>query len=515
MSLFGVIMRKGAQLGAKVDEFRLSDSILQERQLLSLLRKGQFTAFGREFQFTQLLLRQNVQDAFRTSVPAFDYNQLYKDWWSQARLCDTPSVCWPGKIPYYALSSGTSQAASKYIPVTDDILRGMKRASRRMFCDMATFNLPPDVFSRHMLMVGSSTAIRQEGRHFVGDLSGILGQNRPLWLERYYRPGRHITNLPDWNDRMNHIAEEAPRWDIGFIVGNPMWVQLIFERMLERHRVPTVHHIWPNLTMLVHGGVFFEPYRPSLERCLDRPLVYVDSYMASEGFFGYQDRQDTRDLRLLPDCGVFYEFIPFDEDNFDDEGNMRSAFPKALLLDEVEEGVQYALLISTSAGAWRYLLGDTVQFTNLSRFEYRLTGRTKQFLSVCGEHLSIDNLNHAVEAADAEVDARIREFAVAGLREGSMWAHHWYVSSDNPDLKPEALRDCLDKALAKLNDDYAIERQFALHNIYIDILPQSAFMGWMAQRGKLNGQAKVPRVLKGTQLHDFQQFVQQLNPRRA
>ncbi len=511
MSLFGVIMRKGAQLGAKVDDFRLSPAVLQEKQLLSLLRKGQFTAFGRHYRFTRLLLNPDIRQAFRAAVPAFDYNRLYAEWWSQAHLCDSPNICWPGKIPYYALSSGTSQAASKYIPVTDDMLRAMKRASRRMFCDMATFEVPSDLFSRHMLMVGSSTAIRQEGRHFVGDLSGILGHNRPLWLERYYRPGRHITSLPDWSDRMNHIAREAPKWDIGFIVGNPMWVQLIFERIVEVHKLASVHEIWPNLTMLVHGGVFFEPYRPTLERFLSRPLIYVDSYMASEGFFAFQDRQDTRDMRLLADCGVYHEFVPFNEANFDDEGNLRAEFPETLTLDEVQPGVSYAFLLSTCSGAWRYLLGDTMQFTDLERCEFKLTGRTKQYLSACGEHVSIDNLNHAVEAADRALQAEIGEFTVSAVREGSGWAHDWYLSVGNPRVDVQVLRTVLDETLCRLNDDYAVERRFALHDVRVHLLPQSVFMEWMEKRGKMNGQAKVPRVLKGAQLEDFQQFIHQQN----
>jgi len=508
MSLFGVIMRKGAQLGARVDDFRQAPAILQEKQLLTLLRKGQFTAFGKAHRFTQLLLKPNVRDAFREEVPAFDYNRLYRDWWSQAHLCDSPNICWPGKVPYYALSSGTSQAASKYIPVTDDLLRGMKRASRRMFCDMATFDLPPDLFSRHMLMVGSCTAIRSEGRHFVGDLSGILGHNRPLWLERYYRPGRHITSLPDWSDRIHLIAREAPRWDIGFIVGNPMWVQLIFDRILQEHGLSSIHEIWPNLTMLVHGGVFFEPYRHTLERFLDRPLVYVDSYMASEGFFGYQDRQDTRDQRLLYDCGVYFEFVPFDDQNFDENGDFSADFPKSCTIDEVEAGTDYALLLSTSAGAWRYLLGDTIRFTNLERLEFRLVGRTKQYLSACGEHLSIDNLNHAVEVADKDLNAGIGEFLVAAIRHGDGWAHHWYLSTAQAGLSGEILAHTLDKALCDLNDDYATERRYALHEVKVHVIPQEWFMEWMDERGKLNGQAKVPRVMKGAQFEDFVRFVQ-------
>jgi hypothetical protein len=512
MSLFGVIMRKGAQFGAKVDDYRFPHSVLQERQLTSLLRKGQFTAFGKAYGFKELLLESDVRRAFRQSVPVFDYNQIYEKWWSQAHLCDSPNISWPGKIPYYALSSGTSQAASKFIPVTDDMLRMMKKGSRRMFCDMATLDLPPDLFSRHMLMIGSSTTIRKEGRHFTGDLSGILGHNRPLWLERYYRPGRHITNLPEWGDRIEYIAKEAPKWDIGFIVGNPMWVQLIFERIVEEYKLSNIHQIWPNLTMLVHGGVFFEPYRPMIERLLERPLVYVDSYMASEGFFGYQDSQETRDLSLLPDCGVYFEFVPFNDTTFDEDGNFRQDFPTACTLDEVETGVEYAPLLSTCAGAWRYLLGDTIRFTNLERNTFRLTGRTKQFLSVCGEHISIDNLNHAVQEAERILGVSIGEFAVSAHQRGSSWAHQWYLSTAHQHVDPEKLRDVLDEALCRLNDDYAVERKYALKDVQVRILPQQVFLDWMVARDKLNGQAKIPRVLKGAQLEDFTRFLEQKLP---
>lgn len=507
MSLLGALIQKGAQLGSFAERPRLSPPDQQYKQLLLLLQKAKQTSFGRYHGFQDALLSDDPMSAFLQQTPATDYQGIYDRWWSKAHLADQPDVCWPGVIPYYALSSGTSQSSTKYIPVTEDMLRDMKRGSRRLFFDITKFGLPARQFTKQMLMVGSCTMPRREGLHWSGDLSGIIGLNRPLWIERYYRPGRHITDLPEWSERIEIISDEAPFWDIGFSVSNPMWLQLILQKIIEKYRLRHIHELWPNFEVFVHGGVFFEPYRPVFEQLLGRPMQYVDSYMASEGFFSYQNRPDTRAMRMLTDCGVFFEFVPFNDKNFDENGDLRSAFPETLRLDEVRERENYATLISTSAGAWRYLLGDTIQFTDLERCEFKLTGRTKQFLSVCGEHLSIDNLNDAVRHADKLLNAGVREFAVAGLRDGSFWAHQWYVSVENQSVASETFARAVDAELCRLNDDYAVERAYALRDVRVKVLPNEVFMGWLGKRGKLNGQAKIPRVMKGEQLADFERFV--------
>ncbi|GAB4488566.1 MAG: GH3 auxin-responsive promoter family protein [Saprospiraceae bacterium] len=508
MSLLGTLIRTGAQLGALAAQYRPTPFSLQYNQFLVLLQKAKRTSFGRYHGFQEALLSENPLAAFRQQVPATDYQGIYDRWWSKAHVEDKPDVCWPGVIPYYALSSGTSQSSTKYIPVTEDMLRDMKRGSQRLFFEITRFDLPAQQFTKQMLMVGSCTMPKREGLHWTGDLSGIIGLNRPLWIERYYRPGRHITDLPEWSERIERIAEEAPSWDIGFSVSNPMWLQLIFEKIIEKYRLRHIHELWPNYQVLVHGGVFFEPYRPSLEQLFGQPMHYVDSYMASEGFFAYQNRPDTRSMKILTDCGVFFEFVPFNDENFDENGDLRSAFPPTLTLEEVQEGENYAILISTSAGAWRYLVGDTIQFTDIERFEFKLTGRTKQFLSVCGEHVSIDNLNAAVQRADILLNAGVREFAVAGVRDGSTWAHQWYVSTDNQSVTPEAFARAVDEELCRLNDDYAIERVYALRDVRVRLLPNEVFLGWLGKRGKFNGQAKIPRVLKGEHLANFKDYVE-------
>ncbi|MBP6826722.1 MAG: GH3 auxin-responsive promoter family protein [Saprospiraceae bacterium] len=508
MSLLGALIRKGAQLGSLAGQPRYSPSDLQLKQLLALLQKAKHTAFGRYHGFSEVLLSYDTIGAFRHQVPATDYQGIYDRWWSKAHLADEPDVCWPGVIPYYALSSGTSQSATKYIPVTEDMLRGMKRGSRRLFFDITKFGIKSKQFTTQMLMIGSCTMPKREGLHWYGDLSGIIGLNRPLWIERYYRPGRDITDLPQWSERIERIAEEAPSWDIGFAVSNPMWMQMILERIIEKHRLSHIHELWPNFEVFVHGGVFFEPYRPVFEQLLGRPMQYVDSYMASEGFFSYQNRPETRSMRLLTDCGIYFEFVPFNEKNFDDNGDLRTAFPESLTLDEVREGEHYATLISTNAGAWRYLLGDTISFTDLEHCEFKLTGRTKQFLSVCGEHISIDNLNAAINHADKLLNAGVREFCVAGVREGSYWAHQWYVSVENQSVTPEVFARTVDEELCRLNEDYAVERIYALRDVRVQIMPNETFLGWLEKRGKLNGQAKIPRVMKGQQLAEFKAFIE-------
>jgi len=513
--LLGTLIQKSAQLGAYVREKSISPAEQQHLQLRNLLRKAKNTAFGRYYGFQNLLTAHNLSRSFRNHVPAADYNTLYERWWSQAHLCDTPNVCWPGLTPYYALSSGTSQAATKYIPITEDMLQVMKRGARRMFFDLTRFGLPAAQYTKQMLMVGSCTMPRTEGRHLTGDLSGILGKSRPFWMERYYRPGRVITHVSEWSERIDLIAREAPKWDIGFAVSNPMWLQLILERIIEEHRLAHIHEIWPNFCLYVHGGVFFEPYRASFEQLLGKKMQYVNSYMASEGLFACAKQPENSGMELITDSGVFFEFIPFNSDNFDDNGDLCTDHPASLTLDEVHTGVDYALLISTCAGAWRYLLGDTVRFTDVQKAEIKLTGRTKQYISVCGEHLSIDNLNDAIRQTDTELNAGVREFTVSGVRHGTLWAHQWYISCENQSVTAEQFACALDKALCAVNEDYAIERIYALRDVRVELLPNTVFLEWLASKGKLNGQAKIPRVLKDTQLNDFEAFIEHTQRRKA
>ncbi|MBL7829205.1 MAG: GH3 auxin-responsive promoter family protein [Saprospiraceae bacterium] len=507
MSILGTIIQKSAKLGALVDNPRHTPVELQYQQLMELLREARYTAFGLEYGFHELMWADDPIEAFKKAVPATDYNGIYEKWWSKSHLEDASDVCWPGVVPYYALSSGTSQSASKYIPITEDLLRGMKKVSRRLFFDLTNYGIPASQYTKQMLMIGSSTQLQRQGNHWFGDLSGILGLNRPFIMERLYRPGRHITDLTEWGDRIEKIADEAPGWDVGFAAGNPMWLQLMLERIVDKHGVKNIHELWPNFSLFVHGGVLIDPYIPSLAGLFREPILYLDSYTASEGFFAYQQHPENRSMKLMTDSGIFFEFVPFNDKNFNEDGDLRSEQPESLRLDEVKEGVHYALLLNTVAGVWRYLLGDTIQFTNVENAEIRVTGRTKQFLSACGEHVSIDNLSAAVRAVDEQLRAGVGEFSVAAVREGTGWAHQWFVSLENPAVTEEEFVRVIDAELSRLNDDYAVERRYALRQVRAKFLPNEVFMNWLSKRGKMNGQAKVPRVLKGVQLADFEEFI--------
>ena len=277
------------------------------------------------------------------------------------------------------------------------------------------------------------------------------------------------------------------------------------EMVVEHYKVKTIHDIWPNIVLFVHGGVALEPYKKGFEKLLGKPIVYIENYLSSEGFIGYKDRQDARGMRLVLDNNIFLEFVPFDDQNFDGEGKM-IANPKALMVHEVEENKEYALLMSTNAGAWRYLIGDTVRFVNKERCEIVITGRTKHFLSLVGEHLSVENMNKAIALVSDEFNISIPEFTVVGFPYENLFAHKWYVACNDP-VDANALIQKIDKHLCELNDDYATERTSALKEVFIEVLPEDVFLKFMEAEGKLGSQHKFPRVLKGKMRKEWEEFL--------
>lgn len=263
--------------------------------------------------------------------------------------------------------------------------------------------------------------------------------------------------------------------------------------------------MWPNLAFFVHGGVSFEPYKKGFEKLLGKPITYIETYLASEGFIAYQDRQNMNCMKLVTNQHIFLEFVPFDDKNFDADCEM-IANPTTLMIHEVEEGKDYALLISTTAGTWRYLIGDTVKFVNKAKSEIVITGRTKHFLSLVGEHLSVENMNHAIQLVSEELNISIPEFTVAGVPHDNFFAHHWYVAC-NDKVDATLLAQKIDNKLKELNDDYAVERNSALKAVFLDVLSEEQFMDFMKHKGKIGGQHKFPRVLKGKMLDDWQQYL--------
>jgi hypothetical protein len=278
------------------------------------------------------------------------------------------------------------------------------------------------------------------------------------------------------------------------------------EMIIERYKLKDIHEIWPNLTLYCHVGVAFEPYKKGFERLLGKPISYIETYLASEGFIAYQDRQDPDGMKLVLNEHIFFEFIPFDDEHFDTDGNITDA-SKTILIEDVEEQINYAILISTAAGAWRYLIGDTIRFVNKERSEIIITGRTKHFLSIVGEHLSVDNMNKAIHLVSEEFNLSIPEYGVRGENVDSLFGHHWYVACDQS-VDGVALAKAIDEKLIVLNDDYAIERKSALKRIRVTVLKENVFMDFMQAKGKIGGQHKFPRVLKGDLLKDWEIFIQ-------
>lgn len=485
----------------------VSDARRQQLKVLKkLLRKARFTEFGQRYRFDEILLSNHAGKKFQQLVPTYDYNKIYDAWWYKTKE-GIPDVCWPGVIKYFALSSGTSDATSKYIPITKDLIRSNTITSVKQFLSLSRYeHVPKSAAGKGWLMLGGSTQLQKGPTYFAGDLSGIQQKNIPFWFQGLYKPGKKIAREKDWARKIEEIVTNAPNWDIGFIVGVPAWLQLCMEKIIERYQLKNIHEIWPNLAFYVHGGVALEPYKKGFEKLLGKPITYIETYLASEGFLAYQNRQDAAGMHLAINNNIFFEFVPFDEKNFDNEGNM-VAEPEAYMLHEIEEHKDYAILISTNAGAWRYAIGDTVKLVDKEKSEIIITGRTKHFLSLVGEHLSVDNMNKAIEMVSADLNISIPEFTVAGIPYGSFFAHHWYVGTDDA-VDADDLRKRIDSKLKELNDDYEVERNHALKDVLVTVLPELSFLDFMKAKGKIGGQHKFPRVLKGSMLQDWQAFLE-------
>jgi hypothetical protein len=506
MAILGSILKRTIALNKKLPKFRRRDAHRQQVQTLKkLLSKAEFTAFGEHHHFTRILADNDPVAAFRSTVSVHDYNSMFRKWWYRA-LNGESYVTWPERVRYFALSSGTSEQSSKHIPVTKDMLKAIRKNSIRQMAALGYFNLPPEFFQKGILMLGGSTHLNYNGTYYSGDLSGITTGNIPFWFQHFYKPGKRISREHDWNKKLDEMVANAKSWDIGIVCGVPAWIQILFERIIAHYKVKNIHEIWPNLSVYVWGGVSLKPYKKGFEKLLGRPIGYLETYMASEGFFAFQNLPDATGMRLQLDNYIFFEFIPFNEENFDNDGNLLQN-PKTLTIAEAEENIDYAMLISTCSGAWRYLIGDTIRFTDVEAAEIVITGRTKQFLSLCGEHLSQENMNRAIDLCAEEFNITINEFTVAGINYENLFAHHWYIATDQP-VDAEKLRVSLDEHLKVLNDDYRVERIAALKEIFIDVLPLSVFRDWMRKQGKEGAQHKFPRVMKNERLESWREHVQ-------
>ncbi len=510
MPILGSIIKSAIEFPSKIPLEkirRMNPSKQQAITLKKLLSRGQYTALGETYDFGGILKKKDVVSAFRQNVPIHDYNSIHQKWWYRT-LNGEAFVSWPGKVKYFALSSGTSEASSKYIPVTADMLKAIKKTSVRQIFSLAKYDLPRDFYERGILMLGGSTHLQYNGTYYEGDLSGITAGNIPFWFQHFYKPGKRISKEREWTTKLEEIIKNAKNWDIGVIVGVPAWLQILMERIISYYNVKTIHDIWPNLSIYVHGGVSFAPYAKTFDKLLAKPLIYIETYLASEGFIAYQSRPGTNAMQLVLDNGLFYEFVPFNDNNFDDEGHIRPE-ASSITIENVEEGKEYALLLTSCAGAWRYLIGDTIKFTSKALSEIVITGRTKHYLNLCGEHLSQENMNRAIQLLEEQMNIPIPEFTVAGIKHDSMFAHKWYLGTTNDPstIDVQAIRDRIDQNLKDLNDDYRVERIAAIKEVIVEVLPLHLFYDYMKLQGKEGGQNKFPRVIKNEKLTQWKEYL--------
>jgi hypothetical protein len=503
--LSGVLIKSGLQISRKVIPNATIPYESQEKTLRILIKKTADTAFGRKYGFKELIKSTNLFHDFKQQVPIHDYDKIFKEWWYR-NLEGEEDVAWKGKISYFALSSGTTGAPSKYIPITNEMIRSIRLAGVKMYSGLTISDLPIQQYSKKVLLLGGNADLNKNRHYFYGDLTGILVHKLPVWMTKRYKPGLKIASIKDYHEKMLAIAKEAHKWDIGFISGIPSWTQMMLEYVLEYNRIDNIHEIWPNLKVYAHGGTAFTPYKLSIQSMMCKPLIFLDGYLASEGFVAYQNKVDAKGMVLNYNCGLYFEFVPFTHENFDDTGNIKPE-ARVFSIHEVEEGKEYAILLTTCAGAWRYFIGDTIKFVDLANSELIITGRTKHFLSICGEHLSVDNMSEALDLIQQNLNIRCREFCVAGIKSGSHFRHKWYISCEPADYSDSILAKELDYQLKKVNDDYTAVRKAVLNTPEVVVLPPTVFYNYLESKGKIGGQSKFPRVMSREQFTDWEEYV--------
>ncbi len=499
--LTGVVKKKRANFEKKL----AFSQETQTRCLHKLLMKARFTDFGLHYKFESILYSSDPLAEFQKNIPLFTYEKMYDEWWHRFFIGDQRNISWPGKVKFFGLTSGTSNAASKRVPLTTAMIKSIRKTGIRQLLALSEFDLPKGFYQKSVLMIGGSTELVKMETYFEGDLSGILAGKLPFWFNRWYKPSKPIAREKDWAAKLERMVEAAPKWDIGGITGVPAWIQILLQMIIDRYKLQNIHEIWPNFRVFAHGGVNFDPYRKSFEKLLGTPIYYLETYLASEGFLAFQKDPD-HDMQLVIDNGIFYEFVPFNNDNFTVDGTMVDN-PQTLTLKEIEENVDYALLISTNAGIWRYLIGDTIRFTNKMQAEIKITGRTKHFLSLCGEHLSVDNMTQAMAITCDKLGFNSKEFTVYGVSYENLFAHQWCLATDDSSIDALKVKEVLDESLMKLNDDYKTERRAALKDIFVRLVPVRVFYDFMRTKGKEGGQHKFPRVLKGLEKDDWEKFL--------
>lgn len=471
-----------------------------------LIHDAQDTEWGQRYDFRSL---ERVED-FRERVPVSDYDTI-KPYIDRLRQGEQ-NILWGSEIRWFAKSSGTTSDKSKFIPVSQEALEECHFRGGKDMLSLYCLNYPDtEIFDGRSLAMGGSHQICEVNNEaFYGDLSAILMQNLPYWAELLRTPNLSIALMDEWESKIEKMAEATRKHDVTSISGVPSWTLLLLRRILALSGKENLHEVWPNLEVFFHGGVSFNPYREQFAAIIPDPRMrYMETYNASEGFFGIEDIPGSGELLLMLDYGIFYEFMPLEE--------LGSEHPRCIGLDEVELGKNYALIINTNAGLWRYLIGDTIKFTSINPYRIRITGRTKSFINVAGEELIVDNAEKALAIACEKCDAIVDEYTAAprfSTAETKL-AHEWLIEFERPPRDLPFFRETLDNALKSLNSDYEAKRyqNMILDQPVLHSLPQGTFYAWMKKKGKLGGQHKVPRLSADRKhLEDILDIVREKNP---
>ena len=459
---------------------------VQEEILFGLLRSAENTVLGKKYDYNSI----KNYDTFNERIPVSTYEEL-EPFIEQTRQ-GAQNIFWNSNIKYFAKSSGTTNAKSKFIPVSSEALdNNHYKASKDLLCMYLNNNESSQLFTGKSLRLGGSKELYENNNTFFGDLSAILIDNMPMWAEFSSTPSNKTSLMSDWEKKLPAIIKESSLENVTSLAGVPSWMMVLLNKTLEENNKTNILEIWPNLEVYFHGGVSFDPYREQYKNLFPKSdFKYYEIYNASEGFFALQDRNDSNELLLMLDYGIFYEFIPMD--TFGKENQ------KVIPLSEVELNKNYALVITTNSGLWRYLIGDTIRFTSLNPFRIKVTGRTKHHINVFGEELMVENTDSALAKTCAALNCEILDYTVApifmdGKEKG---AHEWIIEFKKHPDNIENFRELLDKNLQQVNSDYEAKRfnNMTLNKLVLHVAKENLFYNWLKKNDKLGGQHKIPRL---------------------
>jgi hypothetical protein len=484
-SIFAWLIKKRIH---QIELFRKYPIEVQQELFDRMIGLAAPTEFGRKHGFQGMV----SYEQFRQTVPLQDYEDVKP--WVNRLMSGEQNLLWPTETKWFAKSSGTTSSRSKLIPVTRESLEDCHYKGGKdllaiyydTFPDRKLYN------GKHLIVGGSAQLNQLSTDSYFGDLSAIIVKNLPWWAEIRRTPSREIALMSEWESKIEKMAQNTIHEDVYILAGVPSWTMVLAQRVLEITGKSNLREVWPNLELFMHGGVSFEPYREEFRRLIPfDDMHYVETYNASEGFFGIQDQVDSNDLLLMLDYGIFYEFIPMDEFRGTES-------QKVLSLSEVEPDVNYALVITTNGGLWRYILGDTIRFTSISPFRFRITGRTKSYINTFGEELIVDNADSAIAWASSRTGAQIRDYTacpvyMTNIEQGG---HEWLIEFVKEPDDIQRFISLLDERLRELNSDYDAKRynNMILAAPLIRMAEQGIFDEWLKSQGKLGGQNKIPRL---------------------